>query len=317
MAGRLARADEVETWRHDGWVLLDDVVAAEDIDLAVADLPLVFPTAADYHADPDGERERWLGRPAPYREVYTWPPTGPGFRPEQHRWQAQFPFPGSGALNRLAVHPGVVDFCARALGTDDLRIYQVQMSAKYTGETNYEQPMHTDRNHSWLPSPAGMPWWHVEGFLYLSDVHPGTAPTHLVPVGDAAGRHTTDPLILPTWDEEIYTLERPAAGRRGSLLAYRSDVFHRAVDLTEPGGARFLLNVSFKLASCEWVGYHALQSRATSPDWATFVAGSTPRELALFGFPPPGDPVWDMTMLDATAERYPGLDLEPWRQAMP
>ena len=29
---------------------------------------------------------------------------------------------------------------------------------KYTGETNYEQPMHTDRNHSWLPAPSGPPF---------------------------------------------------------------------------------------------------------------------------------------------------------------
>jgi len=39
----------------------------------------------------------------------------------------------------------------RALGTTDLRIYQAQLSAKYAGDANFEQPMHTDRNHSWLP----------------------------------------------------------------------------------------------------------------------------------------------------------------------
>src|SRR5262249_24271945 len=46
---------------------------------------------------------------------------------------------------------------------------------------------------------------------------------------------------------------RPATGVRGTLLTYRPDEFHRAVDLTAPGGARFLLNVSFKPAGQDWI----------------------------------------------------------------
>jgi hypothetical protein len=315
VGGRLATGAEVDRWREDGWVLLDGLVATADIEAATEDLALVFPSAEEYHADPSGTMRRWLGEPPPRNDAYVWPPTGPGFRPEQHNWRREFPFPGSGALNRLCVHPSIVDFCARALGTDDIRIYQSQASAKYAGETNYEQPMHTDRNHSWIPSLPGKTWWHVEAFLYLSDVHAGNAPTHMVDVPLASGRDTTAPLIMPARDPSIYAAERPAIGPRGSYLAYRSDVFHRGVDLVDPGAVRYLLNVSYRVAGCDWVGYHTAQSRCTSPDWATFVEGSTPSELALFGFPPPGHAVWDDELLDATAVRYPGLDLSPWRSA--
>ena len=204
----------------------------------------------------------------------------------------------------------------RALGTSDIRIYQSGLSAKYAGETNYEQPMHTDRNHSWLPSLPGRSAWHVEGFLYLSDVDAGNAPTHLVSVHDAVGRDTTAPLIMPARDPGIYAAERAASGPRGSYLAYRSDVFHRGVDLTDPTAVRFLMNVSYRIASCEWVGYQTAQSRATSPDWVAFVEASTPAELALFGFPSPGDDVWDDELLRATATRYPKLDLDPWWAAL-
>jgi len=123
----------------------------------------------------------------------------------------------------------------------------------------------------------------------------------------------TAPLIMPSGDPELYAAETAASGIRGSYLAYRPDVFHRAVDLVEPGASRFLLNVSFKIAGQDWVGFHTAQSRATSPDWVSFVEGATPRELELFGFPPPGDPIWDRALLEATAERYPNLDLTPWR----
>jgi hypothetical protein len=117
---------------------------------------------------------------------------------------------------------------------------------------------------------------------------------------------------MPKGDPELYAAERPAVGVRGSYLAYRSDVFHRAVDLTEPGGSRFLLNVSFKLPEQDWIGYETWQSRAVSPQWTSFAESSTPEELALFGFPRPGHPVWSAARLEATAALYPKLDMTPW-----
>jgi len=317
MGGRRATDEEVQRWRDHGWVLIEGLVGSDEIDAVREDLHRVFPTAAQYHADPERETVRRLGHPPPPGDdVFVWPDEGPGFRPEQHIWQGLFPFPGGGALNRLVVHPGIVDFTERALATSDLRIYQTGISAKYTGITNYEQPMHTDRNHSWLPAVSEAPWWHVEGFLYLSDVEDTGNPTHLVSVRDSVGRRTTVPLIMPDRDPELYALEKAATGIRGSYLAYRPDVFHRAVQLSEPGGSRFLLNVSYRVAGQDWIGYHSSQSRATSPDWTRFVEGSTPRELALFGFPPPGHPIWNVSLIEATQRLYPNLDLEPWRGAL-
>jgi hypothetical protein len=316
MGPRKATDDEVERWREDGWVLLDGLVGTDEIDAAVEDLLLLFPTAEQYHADPEGETVRRLGTPPAPGDGFVWPDEGPGFRDDQHLWQSFFPFPGRGALNRLVVNPGIVDFAERALGTTDLRVYQTGVSAKYTGITNYEQPMHTDRNHSWLPAVSEAPWRHMEGFLYLSDVAASGNPTHLVSVGDAGGRPTTAPLIMPGSDPEIYALEKGAAGVRGSYLAYRSDVFHRAVQLSEPGGSRFLLNVSYRIAGQDWIGYHTMQSNSTSPDWIRFAEKSTPHELALFGFPPPGHPIWTPALIEATQRFYPKLDLDPWRSAL-
>jgi hypothetical protein len=111
--------------------------------------------------------------------------------------------------------------------------------------------------------------------------------------------------------------EESAAGPRGSYLAYRPDVWHRAVNLTEPGGARFVMSVSFKLAGHDWVGHDALQPRSTSPAFRQFVAGSTPRELELFGIPAPGHPYWTESTVQAMSIRYPGLEIEPWRAALP
>jgi hypothetical protein len=316
MGARLARDDEVTTWQEDGWVVLEGLVGTDEIDAAFPELAEVFPTAEQYHADPEGETERWLGRPPKSRDLFVWPPDGPGFRPEQHRWSERFPLAGADRLNRLFVHPSIVDFAERALGTTDLRLYQSQLSAKYTGLTNYEQPMHTDRNHSWLPGWAERPWWHLEAFLYLSDVDEGSAPTHLVSVQDSVGRSPTVPLVMPLGDPELYAAERAATGIRGSLLAYRTDVFHRAVDLTAPGGSRFLLGTSFRITGQDWIGYSTGQSNGPDPTMVTFIEGSTPRELDLLGFPPPGHEIWSEPLLDETARLYPRLDLGPWRSAL-
>ena len=316
MSGRLARDDEVTAWRDEGWVVLDGLIGADEIDAVSADLGEVFPAPSAYHGDPAAARERWLGHPPASHDVFVWPPDGPGFRPEQHRWSAQFPFPGGGMLNRLCVHPALVDFAERALDTADLRLYQATVSGRYAGDANYEQPMHTDRNHSWLPAGSETPWWQLQMFVYLSDVHPGNAPTHVVPLADSQGRATTVWGVMPSQDPALYAAERPAAGPRGSVLAYRSNVFHRGVDLTEAGASRFMMGVCFKTAGQDWIGFNVNPSVSTSLEWVSFAEGSTPRELALFGFPPPGHPIWDDALLDETATLYPKLDLEPWRAAL-
>ena len=316
MSSRLAAEAEVDTWREHGWVLLDGLVATEDVDAARDDLHQLFPSAEEYHADPEGVTRRWKGSSADPEEEWVWPEDGPGFRGEQHRWMGEFPFPGSGALNRLCVHPSVVDFAERALGTADIRIYQTHTNAKYSGLTNYEQPMHVDRNHSWLPAGDRAPWWNLEGFLYLSDVDERDNPTRLVSVQDSAHVKPTHPVVMPDRDPDLYAAEERAPGVRGSYLAYRSDVFHRGAPFESEGTARFALGLGFKRAGQDWIGYDQAQSRSTDAEWTRFVEQASPRQLELFGFPPPGHPIWDDALLRATGVRYPNLDLTPWRDRL-
>ena len=316
MSSRRASEAEVATWREEGWVLLDGLVGADEVDALAEDLSQIFPSAEDLHADPDGVTERWRGHPKEPEEVFVWPNEGPGFRPAQQRWGAIFPFPGSGALNRMVVHPSIVDFAERALGSTDIRLYQAQASAKYAGVTNYEQPMHIDRNHSWLPAGSEAPWWNLEGFLYLTDVTEDDNPTRLVSVRETS--HVDNPygVVMPNMDPGVYAAERPAPGIRGSYLAYRSDCYHRGAPFGSGSGSRIVAAIAFKQAGIDWVGYDTQQNRSISAEWTVFVEGSTPRELELFGWPPPGHPVWTERLLDQTQQRYGGLDLSPWRAAV-
>jgi hypothetical protein len=317
MGSRLATDAEVETWRNDGWVLIEGLVAPEEIDAAADDLNRTVPTNEEFQADPDNVTNARIGRPARPPEDFIWPEEGPGFRPDQHIWQGKFPFPGKGILNRLCVHSSIVDFAERALGSTDIRLYQIHATAKYHGVVNYEQPMHTDRNHSWLPAIGKPPWWNLEGFLYMTDVTEGENPTAMVSV-----RHTKDqdperrPVLMPEFSPDIYSLEQAATGVRGSYLAYRSDVFHRGTAFRAAGTGRTVIALAWRHAAHEWIGYDQAQSRSTGSAWIRFVERSTPRELELLGFPPPGHEVWNAELLDETQVRYPKLDLEPWRSKL-
>ncbi len=287
-----------------------------EIDALAAGLCEIFPSAEELHADPEGVTERWLGHPVTPQEVFVWPDEGPGFRPGQQRWAAAFPFAGGGALNRMCVHPSIVDFAERALENTDIRLYQAHLSAKYAGVTNYEQPMHVDRNHSWLPAGSESPWWNLEGFLYLTDVTADDNPTRLVTVDETTHIDSPYGVVMPNMEPGVYAAERPAPGVRGSYLAYRSDCWHRGAPFGSGTGARIVLAVAFKNAAVEWIGYDTQQSRSTGMEWTVFVEGSTERELALFGWPAPGHPVWDERLLERTQQRYPQLDLSRWRRAL-
>jgi hypothetical protein len=316
LPSRLATDLEVDTWRKEGWVVLDGLVGTDDIDVVAEDLHHLFPTSEEYHADPDGTIRSWKGSLRHSEEDLIWPEDGPGFRGDQHLWTTVFPFPGSGLLNRLCVHPSVVDFAERALDTHDIREYQTHATAAYSGLVNYEQPMHIDRNHSWIPAGSEAPWWNLEGFLYLSDVTEADNPTRVVSVPDAAHVSEFTPILMPESDPELYRSEHRATGVRGSFLAYRSDVFHRGAPFGAAERARFMLALAFKRADQDWIGYNQAHSQSTDAEWTTFAEGSTPRDLELFGFPPPGHPIWTEGLLRTTALRYPNLDLTPWRSAL-
>ena len=259
--------------RTTGWVLLEGLVPTDEIDAAAADLARDVPDArrrttpiptasanAGWGHRPNGPKRSCGPRRARV------PPRAAHLAGAVSRSRAR------GALNRLCVHPNVVDFAERALQSIDIRLYQIHLSAKYAGETNYEQPMHTDRNHSWLPPQSS------HRVLTPRDVP--------LPLRRARGQRADAPRApRPTSGDRATTVlrrdaggrpractraELPAPGVRGSLLAYRSDVFHRGVDLTAPGTARFILALAFKLAGQDWIGYTTHQSKSSSPGWVEF-----------------------------------------------
>jgi len=298
-------AAAAEAWRVNGWTLVPGLVPRSEIDSARA--------AIGHLPPPTGDPTRRSSRP-PVEADHD----GAAFRETQFGRISLFPFHDAPALNDLVVHPAVVGFVSMAMGSIDLRIYQSRLWSKYAGEANFEQPLHRDLNHSLVPTRSDSGWWHAECFLYLNDVEEDTGAPRLVPrpevsaIGEPSSPFPVDPHDAPS----LYEAEVAAAGPAGSLLVYRSDVWHRGVDLTRPGAERHVLVLAFKHAGQDWIGFDTYPPLALNADFVSFANGRTPEELALFGIPLPGHPFWTRATVDAMAHIYRHLDLDPWRAAL-
>lgn len=282
-----ATLDEV---RHQGFSLLEGFLAPADLEAAQNALWKHFPKPDDYFADPTApEHARFAG--------------------SQFAGVEEFPY-RSWDLNRLAVHPDLVDAAERYLETTDLHLYKVELWGKYAGAVNYDQPLHRDYGSHSLVVPRPEPrYQQITTFIYLSDVTEEDGPTVIVPY-DAGKNVPYTPLYLPFG--ELAASEVRCVGPAGSLLVYRTDILHRGSNFTAAEGSRFSILVDFQVRGTTWGGKMAWPKQ--SPErWAKFIPQCTVRQRDLFGFPRPGDAYWTEETLAGVSQRYPGIDLAPYR----
>jgi hypothetical protein len=97
---------------------------------------------------------------------------------------------------------------------------------------------------------------------------------------------------------------RRRAGGHGRRLGAGN--FYRGTALTFPRGARYTSHLACRPVRAERGRRMAWAGRSHELEWYRFAHRATPRQLALFGFPPPGRPYWTEATLDGTAQRYPG-----------
>lgn len=293
----MASARQQSAWDEDGWVVLTGLLPSADVEPAMAAVRRLFPSADEMASGEDEDRT------APWRD---WDAAWP-----------EFPF-HSRSLNRLALHDTLIDLASQLLGTDDLRLYLALVTAKYGGQSSgYNRLLHTDYpNHSLVVPSSDPAFGHLEAFVYLSDVTVANGATRMVSRRRTAGipveRHT---LSLEEY-APLYDEEGDASGPAGTVVAYRPDTYHRSVDVDDPGASRFLLHLAWRPGGADWGGYQAWPIKGYSAEWHDVVRWASPRQLALFGFPPPGHPYWTAETVAGVAARYPGLDTGPWAAAL-
>jgi hypothetical protein len=282
----------LEEVRQRGFSLMEGFLAPEELAAAQEALWLHFPRPEAYFAD---------------REQHA------RYTTSQFAGVEEFPY-RSADLNRLAVHPDLVDAAERYLSTTELHLYKIELWAKYAGAINYDQPLHRDfGSHSLVVPRVDGHFQQVTTFIYLSDVTADDGPTRMIPYEEGLSVPFT-PLYIERG--AMADLEVPMTGPAGSLLMYRSDILHRGSNFTAEEHSRFSILVDFQARGTTWGGKMAWPK--DKPErWATFIPQCTVRQRDLFGFPRPGHDYWNEQTLTDVALRYPGIDMAPYRPERP
>jgi Phytanoyl-CoA dioxygenase (PhyH) len=302
----MGRDRSAQEWQSNGFVILPGYLPPGELTPALAELATVFPSAEGFHDGTDPRASRFIG--------------------DEFAGIDRFPF-SSVELSLLAVSERLVQLAERLLGSDALRIYSAEARAKFTGAADYEQMLHRDYLNHTLLVPADSPdYQQLEMFVYLVDVPEGLGPPHMlsrVQTRNLPARPNWYPPTQLDTDEDgfvsgaaspqLYEAEVSGAGPAGTVVAFQPGTFHRGTAMRTPRGARYTMQLSYRPACVDWGHRDSWADRSHEPAWYRFVARATPRQLALFGFPPPGHPYWTAETMTGVAQRYPDLDLTPWQ----
>ncbi len=300
-----------DAWVNDGFVVLPGYLPVEDLAPAVGELDSMFPSAMDFHDAVDPARNaRFIG--------------------DQFNGIDSFPF-ASLALNRVPACDALVSLAAALLRETDIRLYSAEAWAKYEGAADYDQDLHRDYlNHTILVPSSAPAYRQVEFFVFLSDVTTELGAPRMVARSSATDDLPAKPnffrradtadsdggFVSATGRPDLYAAEIAATGPAGTVVAFQPQTVHRGSAITQPRGARFTMHLNYRPAAVEWAHRHAWADRSHDPRWYEFVEQASPRQLELFGFPPPGHPYWTPETLIGIAQRYPGLDTTPWRSTV-
>ncbi|HVN02096.1 MAG TPA: phytanoyl-CoA dioxygenase family protein [Caulobacteraceae bacterium] len=287
---RIPDAKLAEVWDR-GFTVVEGFLDKETLSAAQDALWGIYPRPEDYFANPDAH---------------------PRFARSQFAGLRFFPY-NSWALNRIPVYPDLIDAAERFLQTTEIDCYKVELWGKYAGAIDYDQSHHRDyENHTIVVPRADQLMPQMTCFILLSDVTEVDGPTKAVPIDKT--RHI--PIgITRTKMGDFFDDEVAVTGPAGTILIYKTDVFHRGSDFKAPGRSRFVMPVDYKPRGWRWQGKMGWPDHATTQDWKDAMVRMTPRQRDLFGFPPPGDPYWNAQTLSDVALRYPGMDMAPYAEA--
>jgi hypothetical protein len=279
-AVRLVPDEDIERWRTDGYVIVEGVLDPEDLAAARADLERLVPTFAQVRDE--------------------------GAEPTYY---SQFPFQAP-VLDRLALHPTLIDFAQRALGGDVLLSHS-EMLHKYAGHGEHDQEMHQDYGNNSLIVPSMTDIDQVASITYLTDVTPELGPTGVVSFGDGAPwKHQR------RWSRTeapgLHELEHLATVPAGSTVFYTMRTFHRGTKMTAVEGSRHSLHVAFQRPSSTWAGWRSFAQLGDRPETVDLLPLLSPHQRTVLGFPPPGHPYWTDESIADIQRRYPAMDLAPY-----
>ena len=290
---------DVEKWQKEGAVIIKEIFSPKDIKSVHDDIDKVF-----------GYKKGG----APITKNH-------GINVTNEKQFLNFeniPFDCSPALNLIGVHPQLISLAKEALNTKDVRLYQSQAWAKFSGETDFEQSFHCDYGNHTLTVPSkDLTQNSITFLMYFSDVTEEHGPAHYVTRTDSEKiDRISEKFLENTFGISLQKLltpfERTTVGVAGTIFAYGIDIFHRATNITKPGAYRYAVTSCFKKARNDTIGYTAWPFHQQKP-WSIIFENASPEQLSCFGVPMPGDPFWNNDTIRLANLRYPEWDMAEYK----
>jgi hypothetical protein len=287
-------AAQTKHYLEHGYVVIPKFLSPAELKRGRQGMSRYFPSVAELEATPER-----------YGFIYDDP----------ENLQVEFPF-ADDRLNDLATHPELIAFVQKTLGSDDIRLSQSAIWAKFAGLGHYEQGLHLDYQGNTLVVPRDDgDYRQVNMILYYTDVTEQLGPTYVV-----SQTQTRDLPLWPThrWRKTspaLYDAEKPVVAKAGSLLLFSMRTWHRASAVTAESGVRFSHHFVWRSARHDFQGYHLYARHGENKDLQDFLSRATPAQRQVLGFPRPGDPYWTNETLAAVQLRYPEMDLSPYRRS--
>jgi ectoine hydroxylase-related dioxygenase (phytanoyl-CoA dioxygenase family) len=227
--------------------------------------------------------------------------------------QIEFPY-ADDTLNHITTHPAILALSKRLIGVEDVMLSQAAIWAKYAGTGSFEQTMHLDYEGNTLVVPRDDgPYRQVNLILYYSDVTDQMGPTYVVSQTKTKKAGLWPPFRPRDSYRALYKDQVPMVASAGSLLIFTMSTFHRAGEILAEHGARFSHHLVYRSAQCTFNGHHQYSQFGEKPEMQRFIQRATPEQRQAVGFPAPGHEYWTPETVAAVAQRYPKLDLAPYR----
>ena len=175
----------VDTWRKEGAVVVREFFNDKEIKDVTKDFEIIFPGRKAEDKALNKKKKGEFGNKLPLQ--LSGEPMGKTTM-DQFKNFENIPFDCSSSLNLIAVHPSLIEFARSALKTNDVRLYQAQAWAKFTGEADFDQAFHCDFGNHTLTVPSLDECLNSITFIiYFTDVTEEHGPTHYVNRTDSNG----------------------------------------------------------------------------------------------------------------------------------
>jgi hypothetical protein len=319
---------QLSRFHNDGFIVVTGLWPAETIDVAAAEARTLHPA----------EQIIRDARAGKYHRTRTEMP-----------WTQQGDAAPDATLNHMTIHPRALHAIAQLLGSDpiDIRLSQSHVIAKHgqlidrpghpsDGTISGDQDIHVDYgNNTLMVPPRTAKPEAVACLCYYCDVGSCGGATHFAkalpgeltsynpdsfnPPNFVAGTKNGSAAAAtgprsPENTARLYHEEKPVHYQPGTCILYKLNTWHRGTPAAL-GKVRHSHHHVWRHRHAEWVNWQSLApAMAAMP--TRFLSDLSVLQRTVLGFAPPGDVYWTDETVDAVGQRYPEMDMTPYRAAM-